>query len=229
MTPYIYLASLALLTHTILTMPPFKLGRFFSTALKSSPTYYTLFPKTFPKGPPPAGPFVVPATDLRKEYLALQALAHPDRQGPLADDSQRSAAESRSSLLSVAYKTLLSPLQRAQHLIACREGVVDPLAEDAGSSSELEKAADTVSANGVIDEDFLMDVLVAREAAEDAASAEEIKLLLAENNLRIAQTEQDLDVAFKNDDLPHATNLTRQLSYWAGIDRQLQQASEEFD
>lgn len=42
-----------------------------------------------------------------------------------------------------------------------------------------------------------MDVLVAREAAEDAASAEEIKLLLAENNLRIAQTEQDLDVAFK--------------------------------
>lgn len=204
---------------------------------KSSNTYYTLFPKTFPNGPPPAGPFKVPASELRSEYLKLQALSHPDRQGPNASDAQRIAAENRSSQLSVAYRTLLSPLRRAQHIIACREGKVDPLSEDAGSpitkeveQEEEEREANAVSSeDGVIDEDFLMDVLMAREAAEEASSAEELKSLIEENNQRISQTEDSLDEAFKADNLERATDLTRKLSYWAGIDRQLQEAIESYE
>lgn len=210
--------------------------RFTWTKSKSSPTYYTLFPKTFPDGPPPAGPFEVPAAALRKEYLGLQALNHPDRQGPDATEAERIAAENKSSQLSVAYRTLLSPLRRSQHLIACREGVVDPLSEDAGSpmteakeQEEEETEAEAVSSSGVIDEDFLMDVLMAREAAEEASSAEEVKGLIKENNQKMQETEQGLNEAFKSDDMAKATDLTRQLSYWVGINKQLQEVLENFE
>lgn len=206
-----------------------------SSDKKGSPTYYTLFPKTFPDGPPPKGPFKFSASDLRNEYLKLQALAHPDRLGPKATNTQRQNAENKSAQLSVAYRTLLSPLRRSQHLIACREGISDPLSEDAGSPHQKtgeeiasEEAAATTD-SGVIDEDFLMDVLMARESVEEASSAEELRALMEENNQRISATEEALDAAFKKDDLEEATDLTRKLSYWEGIDRQLQEEIEPYE
>ncbi|VVT53985.1 uncharacterized protein SAPINGB_P003849 [Magnusiomyces paraingens] len=196
-------------------------------------TYYSLFPKTFPNGPPPSGPFKVPVNALRKEYLQLQATAHPDRLGPTATDEQRTKAENRSAQLSVAYHTLLSPLRRAQHIVACREGIADPLSEDAGRSQQeaaearAEKEVDSSSI--ITDEDFLMDVLMAREAADEVSSPEELKALVEENKQRMSIIEEELDLAFKSDDLSLATELTRKLSYWAGIDRQLQDVSEQFE
>lgn len=208
--------------------------RFNSTrpAAGGSPTYYSLFPNTFPSGPPPSGPFRIPKAPLKQEYLQLQAKAHPDRLGPSATDDQRAAAEDKSAQLSVAYHTLLSPLRRAQHIIACREGITDPLAEDAGRAQQEvaeAEAEEAVGSTGVVtDEDFLMDVLMAREAADEASSAEEVQALIDENNARMADVEAELEAAFSKDDLELATDLTRKLSYWAGINRQLQDASDQF-
>lgn len=201
---------------------------------KPSSTYYALFPKTFPGGPPPAGPFLVSAANLEQEYQSLQALNRLNKLGlNAATKAERDAAENKASQLGAAYRTLLSPLRRSQHLISCRKGVVDPLSRDAGTlmtearEREAEQTeAQTISSTGVIDEDFLMDVLLAREEAEEAVLKSEIEGLIEDNNQRIKETEESLDHAFKADDVTKATNLTRQLSYWTGIDRNLRKAFE---
>jgi molecular chaperone HscB len=42
-------------------------------------THFDLFPKTIPNGPPPTGTFDIDLAQLKKEFLQLQAKAHPDR------------------------------------------------------------------------------------------------------------------------------------------------------
>src|SRR5437763_1499 len=107
-------------------------------------TFYTLFPETFPQGPPPAGPFTPSSLrTLRSEFLRLQQSTHPD----LFPPSQRSRAEAASAHLNRAYTTLLDPLQRAHYLLTLR-GYEHP-AED--ESAKLE------------DQDLLMEVLDAQE------------------------------------------------------------------
>lgn len=129
-------------------------------------------------------------------------------------------------MLSVAYQTLLSPLRRAQHILNTRDGSSgggDPLAEDAA-------AAATAGGNvGISDEDFLMEVLLARESIEEASSGEELTDLLKENNEKIAETVRLLDEAFAKDNLELASTLTQKLSYWEGIDRQIQETIEEYE
>lgn len=180
-------------------------------------SYYSLFPKTFPSGGPPNSPFSLPSVaQLRQEYLQLQAHAHPDKLGSTATDAQRTRAEAHSSLLSVAFRTLTDPLRRAQHILAERHPAGDPLGEDAAQQ-------------GVDDEQFLMDVLMAREGIEDAASADELEALLAENKQKVDETVLQLEEAFGADELDKARVLTQKLSYWTGIERQIQDAIEHFN
>lgn len=183
-------------------------------------SYYKLFPKTFPNGGPPNSPFSPPLTALKQEYLRLQASAHPDKLAPSASDADRTRAEANSSTLSVAYRTLIDPLRRAQHVLAERMEP-DPLAEDA--------AAESGPAGVGGDEEFLMDVLMAREGIEDATSVEELEVLVAENKQRVEHTVQELERVFAEDDLAAAKTLTQKLSYWMGIDRQLQDAMEQYE
>lgn len=193
-----------------------------AAAQPTKKSYYNLFPATFPKGGPPHGPFTIPKAQLKTEYLRLQAAAHPDKIGPSGSDEERAASENRSSLISVAYQTLLSPLRRAQHILESRtdqHGMDrDPLAEDAGQQG-----------GAISDEDFLMEVLLARESIEEASSAQELNELLRENDEKIAATVEQLDEAFAKDDLDLATTLTQKLSYWEGIDRQIQETIEEYE
>lgn len=145
----------------------------------SSPpqTYYELFPASIPSGPPPTGPFKLDKSALRKEFLQLQAKAHPDLH--VAKDKAR--AEATSAYINEAYKTLLNPLSRAQYLLSLR-GV--DIANDERAKVE--------------DPDLLMNVLDIREQIEEADD-KKIVLLKLENDDRIAESEEKLNRIFENE------------------------------
>ncbi|KAL6869245.1 molecular chaperone [Amphichorda felina] len=159
-------------------------------------THYDIFPETLPDGPPPAGHFPIDTRALRREFLQLQARAHPD----LHPASHKARAEAASSLINEAYRTLANPLLRAQYLLSLR-GV------DVANDETLK----------VEEPDLLMLVLEAREEIEEARSEEDLERPRAENDERIRESEDKLDRAFANDDVEAAKREAVRLRYWVNI------------
>ena len=159
-------------------------------------THYELFPQTAPSGPPPEGPFEIDVRKLKKEFLQLQAKAHPD----LHQGENRARAEGASALINEAYKTLQNPLRRAQYLLSLR-GI--DVAED-----ETAK---------VDDPELLMDVLEAREEIENANQESDLELTRQINNGRIEDSTWILEAAFEKDDMKMAKEETVKLRYWINI------------
>lgn len=168
-----------------------------ASAVAQNHTHYTFFPKTLPQGPPPAGPFAIDLRALRNEFIQLQAAAHPDRQ-PGGSDKRR--AEALSARINEAYRTLQSPLLRAQHLLHLR-GI--DVAEDERLKVE--------------DPELLMEVLEAREAIEEAETEEEVLAMKESNEEKINQSVAVLDKAFKEDDVETAKSEAVKLRYWVNI------------
>jgi molecular chaperone HscB len=172
-----------------------------STTLPRSPqTHYDFFPKTLAAGPPPDGPFHIDPRELRKEFLQLQAVAHPDRH-PAA---LKTRAEATSARINEAYKALQNPLLRAQYLLRLR-GI--DVAED-----ETAKVDDPA---------LLMEVLDAREEIENAQEEEELDELKTANDRRIELSEEILDNAFKKDDIEAAKLEAVRMRYWVNIKESL--------
>lgn len=167
----------------------------------TSRTHYTLFPLTFPAGPPPAGPFKVDLTRLKKEFLQLQSRAHPD----LHHGNNKDRAEGISAAINDAYKTLQQPLLRAQYLLSLR-------------GTEIADYVDDSSDQGLI-----MDVLEVREAIEDAETPEEIAKLQGMNAERIRGCVARLEDFFGKDDLPGARTEVGRLKYWCSIEEALRE------
>ncbi|KAI6080139.1 Co-chaperone Hsc20 [Hypoxylon rubiginosum] len=161
-------------------------------------THYDLFPQTLPAGPPPAGPFAIDARALRREFLTLQATAHPDL-APAGAASKR-AADAVSSRINDAYRTLLHTLTRAQYLLSLRG--IDVANEETAR---------------VADPELLMLVLETREAIEEADSEAQLEPLRQENEERIAESEGRLAGAFARDDLEEARGEVTRLRYWVNI------------
>ncbi|KAH8656998.1 putative chaperone [Tricladium varicosporioides] len=159
-------------------------------------THYEFFPKTLSAGPPPNGPFHIDLRELRREFLQLQAVAHPDRHS----HHNKIRAEATSARINEAYKTLQSPLLRAQYLLGLR-GV---------------NVADDETAK-VADPDLLMEVLEAREEIEGARSEEDLVELKRVNEERIGRSEEVLERAFREDDLRKAGDEAVSLRYWVNI------------
>ncbi|CAH0049911.1 unnamed protein product [Clonostachys solani] len=159
-------------------------------------THYDLFPETLPQGPPPAGHFPIDTRALRREFLRLQARAHPD----LHPASDKPRAEAASALINDAYKTLSNPLLRAQYLLALR-GV------DVANDEKLK----------VEEPSLLMLVLEAREEIEDAESEDDLVAPREANDARVAASEDALDIAFANDDIDAAKREAVRLRYWVNI------------
>lgn len=161
---------------------------------------YSLFPSTLPHGPPPHGPFPIDLKRLRAEFLQLQAKAHPDRH-PGADKAR---AEGTSALINTAYKTLQSPLLRAQYLLSLR-GI--DVAEDESLKSE--------------DEELLMEVMDVRERIEGAGEEGELEGLKGGNEGRIRESEGVLERCFREDDVEGAKGEAVRLRYWINIKESL--------
>ncbi|KAM3565843.1 hypothetical protein ARSEF4850_001154 [Beauveria asiatica] len=185
-----------------------------AAAAASSP-YYALFPSTLPLGPPPRGRFPIDVRQLRREFLQLQARAHPDMHAPGA---AKSAAETRSALINEAYRTLANPLLRAQHLLALR-GVdvagderlkVDAAYDGGGGGDGNNEGAG-----------LLMVVLEAREGIEEARTEADLEGLRTENDDRIREGEERLEEAFREDDVEKAKREAVKMRYWVNIKESL--------
>ncbi|KAK5127147.1 hypothetical protein LTR85_008507 [Meristemomyces frigidus] len=163
-------------------------------------THYDFFPKTFPDGPPPHAPFSPDLKQLRKEFLQLQAKAHPD----MVPASQKRQAEALSARINEAYKTLQDPLKRAQYLLSLQ-----------GIDVEDDSAKLTENA-------LLMEVMEAREAVEEVEDEEELAAIRAENDERIAGSVDVLEVAFTAGELDEAAQEAIRLRYWMNIEESIQ-------
>ncbi|KAK4034064.1 HSCB C-terminal oligomerization domain-containing protein [Parachaetomium inaequale] len=184
------------------------------------PTYYALFPETLPNGPPPTGKFPIDLRALRTEFLRLQAASHPDfhhsaSQQPSPSPSEtnnnnntkspaRIRAEATSSLINAAYKTLSSPLLRAQYLLREQHGV-DLEGDEAGAHT------------GAPDPELLMTVLEAREVMEEAETEADLEEVRVANEERIDESEQKLGEALEKGDVQGAKEEAVRLRYWVNI------------
>jgi molecular chaperone HscB len=173
----------------------------FEADARSAPqTHYEFFPQTLASGPPPSGSFVIDPRVLRKEFLQLQAKAHPD----MHPQSEKRRAEATSARINEAYKTLQNPLLRAQYLLSLR-GI--DVAEDETAKVE--------------DPELLMEVLDAREEIEAAQEEEELDGMKRVNDERIAASEGVLEQAFAKDDIQTAKQEAVKLRYWINIKESL--------
>ena len=163
-------------------------------------THYDLFPTTLPSGPPPSGPFTIDLGALKREFLQLQARAHPDRHsGP-----DKARAEGTSALINEAYKTLQDPLRRAQYLLQL-QGI--DVAEDETLKTE--------------DMELLMEVLDAREAIESAQEEADLDGMKTVNEERIKESVDVLKRAFSKADTETAKTEAVKLRYWSNIKESL--------
>lgn len=165
-----------------------------------SQTHYHFFPSTLPSGPPPHGRFAIDTTALKHEFLRLQSRVHPDLHPP--EDRQK--AQALSARINEAYKTLQSPLLRAQYLLSLK-GI--EVAEDETAKVE--------------DPDLLMEVLDARERIEEARSEGDVAEIKAENDIRIEESVRILEDAFEKDNVTEAKHEAVKLRYWINIKESL--------
>lgn len=188
--------------------------------------YYTLFPKTLPGGPPqppsrvpdsltltepdrPAPVFHINPRELRKEFIQLQSLHHPDKFPAGSVAHQRAYA--LSTLLNNAYKTLSDPLLRSQYLLQELYDI-DVMSEDNSAHPS--------------DPETLMVVMEAQEELEGASregGEEIVQNLKDENNRRIFETEKELGAAFEAGDKDRARDQSVKLKYWKSLQSGLQE------
>ncbi|XPS70825.1 molecular chaperone [Ascochyta lentis] len=167
-----------------------------SASAQQSQSHYSFFPKSLSAGPPPEGPFDIDLNALKREFLQLQAKAHPD----LHPQEDKKRAEATSARINEAYKTLQSPLHRAQYLLSQRG---------------IETAEDETAK--VDDPELLMEVLEARERIEEAEQEEDLVEMKDENEVRIQASIKALEQAFAEDDMEVAKGETVKLRYWMNI------------
>lgn len=187
--------------------------------------FYTLFPKTIPHGPPraasslpdsstitkgdhPQAAFHINQRNLRKEFLQLQALHHPDKFP--AGSAAHQKAYALSTLLNNAYKTLSDPLLRSQYVLNELYGI-DVMSEDNSAHPT--------------DPETLMIVMDAQEELENATGDDAeatVEALKADNRTRIRDTEKELAAAFEAGDADRAKDESVKLKYWRSLESGLQ-------
>jgi molecular chaperone HscB len=175
--------------------------------------HYTLFPTAIPRGPPPNGSFAIDLSALKREFLSLQSKYHPDRH----PEATRTRAAATSALVNDAYRTLADPFRRAQYILDMRgfgSGADDEGTIGVGTLAEAEG-----------DEEMLMDVMEAREAAEEATSDEEVEKLRAENRVKMEKVIGTLSKAFEDDDLEKAKKEVVRLGYWVSVEDRLREGN----
>lgn len=169
-----------------------------SSALPDISNHYSIFPKTLPLGPPPAGPFNIDLSSLRREFLQLQGRFHPDKFPP----EQKSKGEALSARINEAYKALRDPLIRAQYILLHSYGI-DVTSEDNNSHPA--------------DPGILMEVMETQESIEEAETEEQIAALREQNQERIEETIKLLDDAFSSGNAEAARTECIRLRYWASL------------
>lgn len=149
-------------------------------------------------------------TQLRREFLQLQNLVHPDKY-PAGAAKQH--AEALSARINEAYRTLTDPLTRAQYLLREYHGV-DVTAEDGAAKHAL-------------DPETILEVMEVQETIEEVANSpgaeESIAQLKRENDSRIAECVRALGEAFDRGDIEGARKETVRLRFWYSVGQGLKE------
>ena len=162
----------------------------------SSPDYFALLGV-------PAG-LDVDGEALKRHYLALQQLLHPDQMAGKSA-AERQAALQRSMDVNEAYRTLGSDLLRAQYLLKCHG--IDVLSEQA-SYQDMEVLHEAMQLREAVAQ------LQARSDSEDAESAQaEHGRLRREIEEKTHQIMQGLHAAFAEEDYAQAARWAVRLQY----------------
>ena len=128
--------------------------------------------------------------------MQLQSRAHPD----LHPVENKNKAQALSARINEAYKTLQSPLLRAQYLLSLR-GI--DVAEDETAKIE--------------DPELLMEVLETQERIEEAEAEKDLEEMKRLNDERIQDSVMKLEEAFRRDDTEVAKSEAVRLRYWVNI------------
>ncbi|KAG6044841.1 hypothetical protein E4U17_000374 [Claviceps sp. LM77 group G4] len=175
------------------------------TQTQTQRNYYHLFPQTLPDGPPPQSPFKINLRALRREYLALQAQCHPDKQDPQDQPPTSDTPQNLSSLINEAYRTLKDPLLRAEHILAIN-GL--PTADDQNTLDDVPQEART---------ELFTTVWQEHEKLGRAEKAEDLDVLRDDTRRRIEASEATMGHAFEEQDLQKARWEVVRLRYWVRI------------
>ncbi|KAG8998710.1 hypothetical protein FRB93_013489 [Tulasnella sp. JGI-2019a] len=143
-------------------------------------------------------PFVVDLKTLRQNFLKAQRLCHPDAWSGKGQKEQ-AVAEGQSSLLNTAYKTLSSPVLRAEYLL--------------GRTGRATQETDQLE-----NQDLIMEVMEAREELDDATTERDVEDVRERNQKRVSETLLELESAFGRENFDAAKSASVRLKYWEGIE-----------
>ncbi|EEB05071.1 DNAJ domain-containing protein Jac1 [Schizosaccharomyces japonicus yFS275] len=174
-------------------------NRFYGTKVRRN--FYDMFPDVVSK-PPPQGPFDIDAKALRRSYLKQAKFMHPD----VAQGEDRKAIELKAAELSKAYRTLLSPLSRAEYILS--------LNNESADSEEIKNN----------DPEFLMQILEVHEQLQEVGSSPDaLNRLKQENDERKQNEIANLKQAMEKADWEQARYFVARLRYWESISRNIQE------
>lgn len=172
------------------------------SSTKTPSTHYDMFPSTLGSSAiPPSGPFGIDLRPLKREFLQLQAKAHPD----MMPSNLKRQAEGLSARINEAYKTLQDPLLRAQYLLSLKG---------------IDVAGDETAK--IEDQELLMEVLETQEVIQDAEKEADLHELNTANQERIRQSIDELKRAFEADNMDSAKTHSIRLRYWVNIQNSIQ-------
>ncbi|KAJ2828604.1 molecular chaperone [Coemansia furcata] len=137
--------------------------------------------------------FDVDTSNLRRQFLKLQQMVHPDSFSQ-KEDLERKLAEAQSSWINHAYATLKDPLPRARYLLKLKGSEI----------SEKDQIADP---------ELLMEIMESREEIEIAKSENQVADIRLRNEQKVADVVGCLSQAFASGDLVRARDLTHHLQY----------------
>ncbi|KIJ45603.1 hypothetical protein M422DRAFT_67075 [Sphaerobolus stellatus SS14] len=147
--------------------------------------------------------YAIDTRDLHRRFLQTQRVCHPDTWAQ-EGDREGALAAAQSSQLNKAYQTLLSPLSRAQYILA-QHGL---------EQSETETLENP---------EFIMEIMDARQEVEDADNMQQLNQLRAVNQERIDETIYEISVLLTDRNWEEARTATIRLKYWLGIHKAAEQ------
>lgn len=124
---------------------------------------------------------------------------------PVGPDKAR--AEGMSARINDAYRTLLSPLRRAEYILSLQE-------EEKGRGKVADEGEERVEGE---EGGFLAAVLDVRERIEGAENLEEVVELGRENDVRVEKCEEVLAGLLQEARWEEAKEEVARLRYWMGI------------